>query len=74
MSMVQWWNNTDRENVSTGRKTCHSETLCSTKPHVDSAGIEPGPSSIPGQSKWQVFRIFFTKYPDWGFSLLFPQL
>jgi len=27
MSMEQWWGDTDRENWSTGRKTCSSATL-----------------------------------------------
>jgi hypothetical protein len=30
--MEQWWNYTDRENRSTGRKTCHSVTLPSMNP------------------------------------------
>jgi hypothetical protein len=47
MSMEHWWKVTDKENWSTGDRTCHSATLFTKSPYVDWSVIEPG------VSRWQ---------------------
>jgi len=51
MSMEQWWNDTDRGELKYWEENLSQLNFTQHKPRLDSAGIEPGTSSIPGQSK-----------------------
>jgi hypothetical protein len=42
MSIEHWWNNTDRGNRATGRKTCPSTTLSTTNVTGTDLGSSPG--------------------------------
>ena len=43
MSMVHWWNDNDKENRSTARKTCHNATLYTINLTWTDLGLKAGP-------------------------------